>query len=112
MSQGIVKVVRDDLTTLTSLSGSRELTLRHHLRFAGSGRFSQIEGFCRKAAAVSRAVPASAPMIAPTQPSKREMPLPSGFFPKKANPSPTPSPPVSKDTPINLAISAMTVLFG
>jgi len=45
--------------------------LRRHLRFAVSGRFSQIEGFCRKAVTVSRAVPASAPMIAPTQASKR-----------------------------------------
>ncbi len=80
-----------------------------HLRFAASGRFSQIEGFCRKAVTVSRAVPASAPMIAPTQASKREMPLQSGLFPKSANPSPAPSPPVSKDTPTILAISAMVV---
>jgi hypothetical protein len=66
---------------------------------------------CRKPVTVSLAVPASAPTIAPTQASKSEIPPQSGFFPKKANPSPTPSPPVSKDSPIILAISAMTVPF-
>jgi hypothetical protein len=50
---------------------------RVQLRFAVRRRSSQIEGFCRNAVTVSRAAPASAPMIAPTQPSKRETPLQS-----------------------------------
>jgi hypothetical protein len=66
-----------------------------HPRVAISGTFSQFEDSCRKAVAVSRAAPASAPTTTPTQANKREMPLPSGVFPKKANPSPAPSPPVS-----------------
>jgi hypothetical protein len=76
------------------------------------GRSAQLEGFRRRAVTISRAAPATAPMIPPAQASKRETPLQSGDFPKKANPSPAPSPLVSKDKPMILAISAMTIPVG
>src|SRR3954452_3436381 len=58
---------------------------------------------------ISRAAPATAPMIPPTQPSTREMPIQSEFPPKSPNPSPAPSPAASRDSPIILPISAMTL---
>jgi hypothetical protein len=86
--------------------------VRRHLSFAVDGGFSQIEGFCCKAVTVSRAAPASAPMIALTQATKAAMPLQSGYFPRQANASPGLSPAVSKDSPIIRAINAMKVSLG